>query len=127
MIGAGHMESDIVAPGTTFDGLEISRVPNWTGRGRLRLGLPIGEDGELFGLVTYAQSWGGFQTANNVSPLVEPELYELTLGLDLGQWRVAGRVLNLTDEDEPVSRSTGETVAREPRSWWINVTRRFGN
>lgn len=127
---ASYLDGDIVNPVFPQDeGNKVSRVPEWSWSGRLRASVPAFDGFRAYGTLAYSGQSGGFQTFNNNVPLPEPNVFNASLGLRDGRWNLQFTVTNLFDEDEPIAFENGpnaESVARNPRSWRLSLTRRFG-
>lgn len=123
--GAVNASSEIVSGPSV--GLEVTRLPEWSLSGRAFWRRGIGGAWDALAGLRYTQQWGGFTSANNSTPLQEPQVFHLTLGVENPDWTFALTVNNLTDEDEPYNETSANLFSpREPRNWTLRLTRRFG-
>ena len=129
-VGAAYGRGEITDGADPSDnGLLISRVPEWSWTAQLDASVPAILDSRAFAAVSYSGQEGGFQTYNNNTVLPEPHVVNLNLGLRADRWGAQLTVRNLFDEDELVRNSSGpdaRSMAREPRTWMLRLSRHFG-
>ncbi len=107
-------------PSPAEEGLDVSRLPEYTYRATARADAPVGTL-QVFGSLRYSGQSGGFQTYNNFVDLPEPKLLSAQVGISGERWELTLNGSNLTDDHEPVRNVTVTTsMSREPRSWWVN-------
>lgn len=124
-----YTEGEVISsPDSTFEGLELSRVPEWSYGARARLDKPISGGSTLFAALSYSGQEGGFQNVRNTLDLQEPQLFNAQIGVRGDTWSLVVSGRNLFNESEPLLNEdgSGDQLARNPRTWSVVVSKRLG-
>lgn len=124
-----YTEGEIISsPDPSFEGLKLSRVPEWSYGARARLDAPLSGGLTVFGALSYSGQRNGFQNVRNTWDLQEPQLFNGQIGVRGDTWSLAVSGRNLSNESEPLLYEDGgvDRLARNPRTWSIIVAKRFG-